>query len=233
MKKSLSTAIAVTLGLKSFFHPSFSFTISSPPKTETKRGLKLKLSRNNDEENQIVPTTRKTSTITSLLSPSSNSRRELFRDTCASLVGGAFAITFVPEEATAIPGVTVAEFEILVRDSAKSIKSVVFTGPKGETATVTLADDTKFSITDLIESSFDPRSPLKLVATCRLNNVPTEFSGLQDAVKTASPGSKKTKVYMNKRIQRAEELNKEKRIRMAEDEVERLAELEGMRQTSR
>eukprot|EP00555_Chaetoceros_dichaeta_P009183 CAMPEP_0198256960 /NCGR_PEP_ID=MMETSP1447-20131203/6744_1 /TAXON_ID=420782 /ORGANISM="Chaetoceros dichaeta, Strain CCMP1751" /LENGTH=231 /DNA_ID=CAMNT_0043943725 /DNA_START=66 /DNA_END=761 /DNA_ORIENTATION=- len=229
MRKSLSTAIAVTLGLTTLCHPSFSFTIAptTPPNTDVQRGLtQLELSRNNDnnEESHVVPTTRTTSTA--------DSRRVFFRDTCASLIGGAFAITLLPDEAAAIPGVTVAEFEILVRDSAKSIKSVVFTGPKGEEATVTLADDTQFSITDLIESSFDPRSPLKLVATCRLNNVPTQFSALQDAVRSANPESKKTKVYMNKRIQRAEELNKEKRIRMAEDEVERLAEMESIRQTA-
>lgn len=111
MMKSLSTAIAVTLGLTTLCHPTFSFTIaplSTPPKTDIQRGLaQLELSRNNDNEESTTTTS------------TSDSRRVFFRDTCASLVGGAFAIMLLPEEAAAIPGVTVAEFEILVRDSGR------------------------------------------------------------------------------------------------------------------
>jgi len=231
MWKSPITAVAATLFVLTTLllcRPSLSFVIS--PTFEKRSGPKLELSRDDCEESVVASRT------AARVRSSSSDRRGFFLDTtktaCATALGGAFAATVLPERAAAIPGVTVAEFEILVRDSAKSIKTVVFTGPKGETAVVTLADDTQFGITDLIESSSDPRSPLKLVATCRLNNVPTKFSALEDAVKSASEGSRKTKVYMNKRIQRADMLNKEKKIRMAQDELDRLDELEAIRQSS-
>jgi len=201
---------------------ALSFTI--PPKLDINTGLKIERSRD-DGRSQAVHTS------IHAIPPSSDDRRAFLLDTIATVSCGICATILLPDNAFAMSGVTVAEFEILVRDSAKSIKSVVFSGPKGETAVVTLADDTQFAITDLIESSIDPRSPLKLAATCRLNNVPTKFSTYEDAVRSASPGSKKKKVYMNKRIQRADQLNKEKKIRMAQDEVERLEELERISQS--
>jgi len=92
-------------------------------------------------------------------------------------------------------------------------------------------DGTTFGIADLYESPTDPRSPLKLVATCRSYNVPTKFDGLEDAVSQLSgSGSKKKKVYLNKRVQEAMEKEREKKERMARDEEDRLEELQRMSQ---
>ena len=70
---------------------------------------------------------------------------------------------------------------------------------------------------------------MKLVARCRLYNVPIKNTGLLSAVSgessIISSTGKKKKSYMNKQVQKAEEKEKEKRERMAEDERERLAEL--------
>lgn len=122
-----------------------------------------------------------------------------------------------------------SEFDVILRDSAKSIVSVELSGPKSETALVRLADGTTFSISDLIESNTDPRSPLKLVARCRLYNVPVKNVGLEAALSGENSiigsSGKKKKSYMNKQVQKAEEKEQAKRERMAEDERERLAEL--------
>lgn len=130
---------------------------------------------------------------------------------------------------TNIPSVSSAEFDIILKDSAKSILKVELSGPKSETAIVKLVDGTTFSISDLIESSTDPRSPLKLVARCRLYKVPVKNTGLLSALSgngsKISDSGKKTKSYMNPRVQEAEKKEKEKRERMMEDERERLAEL--------
>ena len=113
--------------------------------------------------------------------------------------------------------------------TAKSVKGVELSGPKQETAIVTLIDGTQFVISDLIESPTDPRSPLKLISTCRSYKVPVKASGLEEAVLSlSSSGSKKKRVYMNKRVQIAAEKEREKKERMDQDEVERLAELEQM-----
>jgi len=135
----------------------------------------------------------------------------------------------MPGNASAIPGITVAEFESIMRTSARSISVVELSGAKSETAIVTLIDGTKFSITDLFESSTDPRSPLKLIASCRSYNVPTKNVGLEDALSSfASSGSKKKRVYMNERVRVAAEKERERKIRMDEDERERLSEMERM-----
>lgn len=131
--------------------------------------------------------------------------------------------------ANAMPMVTVAEFESILRTSAKSIQIVELSGPKSETAIATLIDGTQFGILDLYESPTDPRSPLKLIATCRLYNIPTKSVGLEQAVLSlTSSGAKKKKVYMNKRVQEAAEKEREKKERMEQDELERLQELERM-----
>jgi len=107
---------------------------------------------------------------------------------------------------------------------ASSIKIVELSGPKSETALVTLVDGTLFQISDLFESPTDPRSPLKLVATCRSYGVKTQFSSLKNAIAELSEkgGGKRRKVYMNKRVQEAMEKEKEKKERMAQDEAERI-----------
>ena len=88
-----------------------------------------------------------------------------------------------------------------------------------------LVDGTQFSVSDLIESPTDPRSPLKLVSRCRLYNVPVKNVGLLSAVGVTGESGKKKKLYSNERVRAAEEKNAERRQRMEEDERERLAEL--------
>eukprot|EP01082_Thalassiosira_pseudonana_P012417 g11312.t1 g11312 contig5:582333-583130(-) len=132
--------------------------------------------------------------------------------------------------AATVPSVTSSEFDIILKDSAKSILVVELSGSKSETAIVKLVDGTTFSISDLVESSTDPRSPMKLVARCRLYNVPIKNVGLMSALSGDSglkigESGKKKRVYMNENVQKAEVKEKEKRERMAEDERERLAEL--------
>lgn len=80
---------------------------------------------------------------------------------------------------------------------------------------------------DIYESPSDPRSPLKVIATCRSYNVPTKSVALEEAVLSlSSDGSKKKRVYMNERVRIAAEKEKEKKLRMEQDELERQAELD-------
>ena len=124
-----------------------------------------------------------------------------------------------------IPSVTSDEFDIILKSSSKSISIVELSGPKSESCLVKLVDGTQFTVSDLIESPTDPRSPLKLVARCRLYNVPVKNVGLLSAVGVTGESGKKKKVYANERVRAAEEKNAERRLRMEEDERERLAEL--------
>ena len=144
-------------------------------------------------------------------------------------MGMGMGMVGLPTSANALAGVTVAEFETILRTAAKSIQVVELSGPKSETAIVTLIDGTQFAISDLYESPTDPRSPLKLIASCRSYNVPTKSVGLEEAVLSlSSSGSKKKRVYMNERVRIAAEKERERKIRLEEDERERLAELEKM-----
>jgi hypothetical protein len=102
---------------------------------------------------------------------------------------------------------------------------VEFAGPKGDIVTVRLVDGSAFAISDIIESSTDPRSPLKLAATLRGYKIPTKFTTFENAL---SSTPKKTKTYMNARVQEAAEKEKEKKEREARDEEERLTELYNM-----
>ncbi|KAL7452734.1 hypothetical protein ACHAWC_004455, partial [Mediolabrus comicus] len=180
----------------------------------------------------VSKTTSKLTQLHSSVSPDQNNN--LDRRSVLTNLAVVCASTIIPTTANAapipdIPSVTSSEFDVILRDSAKSIVSVELSGPKSETALVRLADGTTFSISDLVESNTDPRSPLKLVARCRLYNVPIKNTGLLSAVSgessIISSTGKKKKSYMNKQVQKAEEKEKEKRERMAEDERERLAEL--------
>jgi len=57
--------------------------------------------------------------------------------------------------------------------------------------------------------------------------VPTKSVGLEAALlNLSSSGAKKKKVYMNKRVQMAAELEREKKERMDQDEVDRLQAVE-------
>ena len=156
------------------------------------------------------------------------------RSFLSNLLDASSALLLLPSASDAvateiIPSVTSAEFDVILKDSAKSILAVELSGPKSETAIVRLVDGTTFTISDLIESSTDPRSPLKLVARCRLYKIPIKNIGLLSALSgegsLISNSGKKKKSYMNPRVQEAEKKEKEKRERMAEDERDRLEEL--------
>ena len=149
------------------------------------------------------------------------SRRAFF----GSAAAGLSILPLIPTNARAeaMPSVSVEEFETILKESAKSVQLVEFKGSKGDEVFVRLIDGTIFEITGVVDSPTDPRSPLKLVATLRGYKTPVKFSSLESALDGAS--SKKTKVYMNSRVQEAAIKEKEKRDRMAMDETERLAEL--------
>ncbi|KAL3778365.1 hypothetical protein ACHAW5_008308 [Stephanodiscus triporus] len=164
--------------------------------------------------------------------PNNITRRRSF---LSNLLSASSAIILLPSAPDAfaasdiIPSVTSAEFDVILKDSAKSILAVELSGPKSETAIVRLVDGTTFTISDLVESSTDPRSPLKLVARCRLYKIPIKNTGLLSAVSgegsMISDSGRKKKSYMNPRVQEAEKKEREKRERMAEDERDRLEEL--------
>jgi hypothetical protein len=142
----------------------------------------------------------------------------------ASALATAFMIGNV-QPALAIPMVTADELGIIMRDSPMSIKVVEFSGPKSETVTVRLVDGTSFGVKDIIESSTDPRSPLKVAASCRENRVLSKFVDYESILAT-SP--KKKKLYTNERVQLAAEKEQAKKLRMEQDEIERLEALRKM-----
>jgi hypothetical protein len=129
------------------------------------------------------------------------------------------------QPALAIPMVTADELGIIMRDSPMSIQIVEFSGPKSETITVKLVDGTSFGVKDIIESSTDPRSPLKVAAACRENRVPAKFVNYESVLANAP---KKKKLYTNERVQLAAEKEQAKKLRMEQDEVERLEALRQM-----
>lgn len=132
------------------------------------------------------------------------------------------AVFVRPSAVQAIPMITTDEFDILLRDSSLSVQLVEFAGPRGEAVTVKLVDGTVFGIKDVVESSTDPRSPLKIAAACRENGVKTKFVELESILAGAP---KKKKMYTNQRVQDAQEKEREKEERMRQDEEERLAQL--------
>jgi hypothetical protein len=131
----------------------------------------------------------------------------------------------LPSPVNAIPMVSTDEFNTILRDSARSIDVVEFSGPKSETVTVVLVDGTTFGINDIIESSTDPRSPLKIAAMCKANLVPYKFVNIE-AVLNATP--RKKKMYTNARVLEAAEKEREKSIRMQQDEEIRQQQLREM-----
>ena len=216
----LFTALLLAMG-ENAVH-SFSVPTTTNSRTIGSRGYKLHAKDAEHElsntSNDMMMMLRRRNFLLNVLSASSS--------TLLLLPTSSYA---APASNTNIPSVTSAEFDIILKDSAKSILTVELSGPKSETAIVKLVDGTIFSISDLIESSTDPRSPLKLVARCRLYKVPVKNTGLLSALSgegsIISNSGKKTKSYMNPRVQEAEKKEKEKRERMMEDERERLAEL--------
>lgn len=164
--------------------------------------------------------------------PTTTMRRRAVLSDLLALPAAALSLSTgsLPAAASDLPSVTSAEFDTILKDSAKSILSVELSGPKSETALIRLADGTAFTISDLVESSTDPRSPLKLVARCRLYKIPVKNTGLISAVgggegSIVSESGRKKKNYMNPRVKEAQRKEQEKRERMAEDERERLEEL--------
>jgi len=121
-----------------------------------------------------------------------------------------------------MPTITTEEFRVILRESSQAIKQVEFTGPKSETVTVKLVDGTSFGISDVIESSVDPRSPLKIQAMCRENLVATRFPALEAALVNAP---KKKKLYANERVQVAAEKERARRERIEADEADRLTQM--------
>ena len=128
------------------------------------------------------------------------------------------ALSFL-QSSLAIPLVTVDEFGIILRDSPLSVQIVEFSGPKAETVTVKLVDGTTFGLKDIVESSTDPRSPLKVAAACRESGVKTKFVDLE-ALLTKTP---KKKLYTNQRVQEAQAKQRAQEERMRQDEEDRLA----------
>lgn len=175
----------------------------------------------------IVPNTRHDDYQPTTVCINDTNRRSFL----SHLLGASSTLLILPiaSNAAVVPSVTSAEFDIILKDSAKSILIVELSGPKSETAIVRLFDGTTFTISDLVESSTDPRSPLKLVARCRLYKIPIKNTGLLSAVSgegsMISDSGKKKKSYMNPRVQEAEKKEQAKRERMAEDERDRLEEL--------
>jgi len=74
----------------------------------------------------------------------------------------------------------------------------------------------------VVESSTDPRSPLKVAALCRTYAIPARFPELEATLKKIPT---KRKVFMNQREMEAAEREKAKRERLRQDKEERLAEL--------
>lgn len=143
------------------------------------------------------------------------SRRQ-FGSACFGIVSGTFSFL---QSSLAIPLITVDEFGVILRDSPLSVQIVEFAGPKAETITVKLVDGTTFGLKDIVESSTDPRSPLKVAALCRESGVKTKFVDLE-ALLTKTP---KKKLYTNQRVQEAQAKEKAKDERIRQDEEERLA----------
>jgi hypothetical protein len=132
-----------------------------------------------------------------------------------------------PQSSLAIPMATADEFGIILRDSPLSVQVVEFSGPKSENVLVRLVDGTTFGIKDVVESSTDPRSPLKVAAACREVGVKTRFVDLE-AILAAAP--KKKKMYTNQRVQEAQEKERARLERIRNDEEDRLAQLAKMEQ---
>lgn len=146
------------------------------------------------------------------------------RNMLVSMASAAMGMLAFQQPALAVPMVTVDEFAIILRDSPLSVQVVEFSGPKSENVVVKLVDGTTFGIKDIVESSTDPRSPLKLSAACRESGVKTKFVDLE-AMLASSP---KKKLYTNERVQEAARKEKERLERIQRDEEDRLAQLAKM-----
>ena len=155
-----------------------------------------------------------------------NDRRSFLVQSSSMVVATTAAAVIHPRPVWAMASVSVSEFDELLRDASKSIRVVELTGPKSEVVIVTLVDGTQFRLSDVVESATDPRSPLKVVATCRSYGVQTSFPDLNKSL----AGTKNRKLYRNAQVQKAAELEDEKRKRMEQDEQDRLKQLYQLQQ---
>jgi hypothetical protein len=146
-------------------------------------------------------------------------RRSFLTSSLAAAVTGLFAFQ---QSAMAMPMAAVEEFNSVLRDAPLSIQVVEFSGPRSETVVVKLVDGTVFGIKDIVESPSDPRSPLKVVASCRDADVKTKFVDLEAVL----AGSSKKKLYANERVRKAYELQAAQKERIRLDELDRLAQVE-------
>jgi hypothetical protein len=164
---------------------------------------------------------------------SQESRRAFFG---ATMVGTAMlaGVTSSPLPATAastslktnIPMLTTDEFLLVLRDSSRSIAQVdIFNNAQ---VIVRLLDGTAFGLSDVVESSTDPRSTLKIAALCREYKVPSKFVDIEAAL--LNTATTKRKNYANSRVQEANVREKERLGRMQKDEEQRLLELERLQQ---
>mmetsp|Transcript_5358 Transcript_5358/g.8797 ORF Transcript_5358/g.8797 Transcript_5358/m.8797 type:complete len:210 (-) Transcript_5358:34-663(-) len=154
-----------------------------------------------------------------------NSRRSLLFSSAAFV---SLLSLSAPQPAfAALSTVNTEEFEVILRDSGRSIQIVEFAGTTGDQVTVKLVDGTLFGISGIIESPSDPRSPLKIAAMCRQYKVPTKFLAMESALE-GTP--RKKVVYMNNIVQTAQEKNVLKAERMRQDEEARVAAVLKMEQ---
>ena len=166
--------------------------------------------------------------IDSTNSHRSEKRRKFLSTAVSSFAALSTGIFSFQQSAMALPMATVDEFDIILMDSPNSVDIVEFSGPKGETIIVKLVDGTQFGIKDIVESSYDPRSPLKVQAACREAGVKTKSVDLESLL--ARLDTKKKKMYTNERVQKAYEKEQDKKERMRLDELDRLAEIEQQEQ---
>lgn len=127
-----------------------------------------------------------------------------------------------------LPMITTDEFLLVLRDSSRSIAQVdIYNNAR---VVVRLLDGTAFGLSDVVESSTDPRSTLKVAALCREYKVPCKFVDIEAAL--LNTASTKRKNYANSRVQEAATREKEKLERMQRDEEARLLELQRLQQSA-
>ena len=186
---------------------------------------------NHQQPHQTIPTLLKSNSIQNANDPHTVNDESSRRKFLTGTIGLVSTVTLLLDPyntanvANAIPMISTNEFNTIIRDSARSIEVVEFSGPKSETVKIILVDGTTIGINDVIESSTDPRSPLKVAAMCKANQIPYKFTNIE-AVLNAAP--RKKKVYTNERVLQAAEKEKEKAIRMEQDEELRQQQLREM-----
>jgi hypothetical protein len=168
---------------------------------------------------------------TSTCSKLALSRRSILQNSISQMTIAVTGLSILPCTSQAYPMITSDEFDKILRDSARGIGVVEFSGPKSENIKVTLVDGTEFGISGIVESSTDPRSPLKIAARCRENNVRAKFVNYEAALSTVSTTGKKKVAYTNTRVQEAFVKEQEKQERLQQDEQNRLLELYRLQQS--